>query len=195
MWDTEEYAVSLHAVLCTATMKNVSCSPGEENWRRKIISVTEVGGVVVRQGCVQQYRAVHHCVWQRGKDMERRAWKKVKKSLMSFVCTTQVRSFMADSQQSGLRYRIAIQSVGPGLLQLMVLLSPSYTFFFFFLRQWKRPPWIWVPASFFFIVFKKHITVCLVLQGNRMRNTQKRNLLLAQMKLVWVLISLESQNT
>lgn len=38
---------------------------------------------------------------------------------------------MADSQQSGLRYKIAIQAVGPGLLQLMVLLSPSHAFFVF----------------------------------------------------------------
>lgn len=86
---------------------------------------------MVRQGCVQQHRPVHHCVWQRGKDMERTAWKKVQKSLMSFVYTTQVRSFMADSQRSGLRCRIAKQAVSPGLLQLMVLLSPKHTFFFF----------------------------------------------------------------
>lgn len=85
---------------------------------------------MVRQGCVQQHRLVHHCVWQRGKDMERKAWKRVQKSLMSFVYTTQVRSFMADSQQSGLRYRIATQAVSPGLLQLMVLLSPNTLYFF-----------------------------------------------------------------
>lgn len=77
----------------------------------------------------QQYRFVGKCVCQRGKDMERKAWEKVKKSLMSFLYTRQVRSFVADSWQSGLRYRIVIQAVGPGLLQFIVLLSPTHTFF------------------------------------------------------------------
>lgn len=76
------------------------------------LCLTEVGGIV-RQGSVQQYRLVHPCVWQTGKDVERKAWKKVKKSLMSFVYTTQVRNSLVDSWQSGLRCRIAIQAVDP----------------------------------------------------------------------------------
>lgn len=55
--------------------------------------------MVVRQGSVQQYGLVDNCVCQRGKDMVRKARKKIKKSFMPFVYTTQVRSFMADSQQ------------------------------------------------------------------------------------------------
>lgn len=61
----------MHAVLCAATMKNISNSLGEENWRRKVISWTEVGGTVVRQGSVQQYRLGHHCVAERERHGEK----------------------------------------------------------------------------------------------------------------------------
>lgn len=66
---------------------------------------------------------------QRGEYIKREAWEKIRKSLTSYVCTTQVGSFMADSRQNGLRCRIATQAVAPGLVQLMVLLSPSHTSF------------------------------------------------------------------
>lgn len=66
---------------------------------------------------------------QRWKDIERKAWEKDQQSLMSYIHTTQVGSFMADSRQNGLRYRIATQAVVPGLVQHTVLLSPSHTSF------------------------------------------------------------------
>lgn len=62
------------------------------------------------------------CLAREGKTLRERLGKKIKKSFMSYVHTTQVGSFMADSRQNVLRYRIATQAVVPGLVQHMVLL-------------------------------------------------------------------------
>lgn len=64
---------------------------------------------------------------QRGKDMERKAWEKNQEKLEFLCYTIQVGSFMADTRQNGLRYRIATQAVAPELAQLMVLFTPSHT--------------------------------------------------------------------
>lgn len=57
---------------CTATMKNVGCSLREENWRgNSSLCLTEVGGVVVRQGSMRQYRLVDSCVCQRERHGEK----------------------------------------------------------------------------------------------------------------------------
>lgn len=90
---------------------------------------------------------------------------------------------MADSRQNGLRYRIATQAVAPGLVQLMVLLSPSHTSFCKTVIG-KRPPRIWAPTAFFCIIFKKQFTICLILQGNHTRSTPNENLVIVQMKLM-----------
>lgn len=48
------------------------------------LCLKEVGGVVVRQDSVQQYRLVDNCMCQRGKDMERKGLEKGQENLDVF---------------------------------------------------------------------------------------------------------------
>lgn len=201
MWDPEWHFTprqSLCVMYCVQQrLKYISCRPREENWREGNCSL-RLAEVVVRHGGEARWCATvqtsgqlrvlcaiaRRSIAREGKALREKLGEKIKKSLTSYVYTTQVGSFMADVRQNGLGCRIATQAVAPGLVQLMVLLRPSHTSFYKTVTG-KRPPWIWAPTGFLFIIFEKQFTIGLVLQGNHIRNTPNKNLVIVQMNLMW----------